>query len=131
MSSPKKAVKSVPKTIRPDATNKIGFFHMIRDVLVASINKGQFLVALVGAIVFLFIWRIPAQDLTLLAREIGAGLQEWSVIGWLLFALVSLSWCVFAIRSRRIYRAEIRRVSAEKSDLQKKLLGTDAPSSRE
>jgi hypothetical protein len=51
---------------------QIGFYHMLRDVLVASLNKGQFLVALNGLILIVLILKMPsANDYS------GVGPPQW------------------------------------------------------
>ena len=102
---------------------------MARDVLVASINKGQFLIALTGLIILVFIWRLPAAALESLAQSVIHKLDQGDLIGWLLFILVSAAWGIISRRSQTSHKNEITRIGKEKSALQQKLLGLDATSS--
>lgn len=115
-----------PKTQQP---LKITWAHMIRDVLVASINKGQFLIALTGLIILVFIVRLPPAALQALAQSVVEKLDQGDLVGWLLFVFVSIAWAIISRRSRATSRNEISRIGKEKSILQQKLLGTDATSS--
>jgi hypothetical protein len=46
------------------SSGKLGFAQMLRDVFVASINKGQFLVALIGFIVAIAFLKMPPADVS-------------------------------------------------------------------
>ena len=110
---------------------EIGFWHMLRDVLIAALNKGQLLPALMGIILMIVAYRLPPADLGALMREILEKLQNSGFLGWALFVIVSGTWCVVSLRTRKKHRAELRRIGLEKSELQKRLLGLDAPSTRD
>jgi len=63
---------------------------MVRDVLVASLNKGQFPVAIIAAIVVVALWKMPGEEVARLAFEILNRLVDLSVLGWLGCILLAL-----------------------------------------
>lgn len=68
---------------RPDPNashQRLGFAQMLRDVFVTSINKGQFLVALIGFIVAIVILKMPPNDVSRVVFRI---VDSWRVGGFL------------------------------------------------
>ena len=108
---------------------KIGFWTMVRDVLVTSLNKGQFPPAILGMIVMLMILKMPAEDVSKLSFQLLAGLESRSLLGYALAVLGIGGWSIHARFQRRTYTAEVDRVSNEKTHLQKQQLGKAAKSS--
>lgn len=104
---------------------------MTRDVLVTSIHKGQFPVALLGTAIIIFIYRLPPESLEKLSQGIVDKLDKGDLAGWLLFVTVSSAWAIVSRRSKQYYESEIARIGKQKSELQRKLLGNDAPSSED
>ena len=122
----KKASRKSHKSAKPV---KVGFFQAIRDVLIASLNRGQFPLAIFAVILGLIIWRMPEARVADLADEILRLLATGSLLGYILaFALV-VSWTVHARSQRRTYENEMRRMSYEKKRLQRKLTDTNISSS--
>lgn len=109
----------------------VGMWQAIRDVLVASINKGQFLVAVLAAIVGLIIYRLPEKELGFLSHKIIDRLMDWSAVGWGLSACLVLGWYVHAKWQRRVTHGEMKRLSDERTKLQEKLAGREMSSSKE
>lgn len=112
-----------------DTKLKIGFWHAVRDIFVTSINKGQFPVALAGAIVLVMVTKMPWEAIRDLFQGVIDKLAHWDLLGWTLWLLTSAGWALISRRSRKTHVTEVRRVAQEKSDLHRKLLGPDAPSS--
>lgn len=81
----------------------IGFNHMVRDVLVAAINKGQLLPIIFGIILFAMILKIPGNDLAEIAREILKHLITLHLVGYALFFLILILWA----RSSRATRQDL------------------------
>lgn len=109
--------------------SKVGFWHMWRDVLVTSMNKGQFPVALVGMIFLVMIIKMPGADVSKLVFQIFADVKA----GWLAgyagcFGLV-VAWFLHSKRQRRISASELRRISAERNRLQADATGLNLTSS--
>ena len=115
---------------KPKDTNlKIGCWHALRDIFVTSINKGQFPLALGGAIILLAIGKMPWEAIRDLFQRVIEKLDHGDLVGWALWLLTSGAWAYISARTRKTHVAEVRRIGKEKSDLLHKLLGSDAPSS--
>jgi hypothetical protein len=61
---------------------RVGFFECLRDVLIASLVKGQFPAALVAMIVLSMIWRMPPTDLSQLVRRLFDIAEKKSLVGY-------------------------------------------------
>ena len=116
-----------PKEVKQEG--RIGPWHMLRDVLVTAMHKGQLIPVLCAIMVVVFLLRLPPVDLAALGREIVHGLQSGSLIGWCLFVLISGAWTLFSRQSTRRHGEEMRRITREKSELQEKALKNKAESS--
>lgn len=107
---------SRPKTSKESIT----LWQMVRDVLVASMNKGQFPVALVAIVVCLIIWKMPPQDVSRLAFDIVDGFKTWYLGGWILSPVVVFGWFFHSRWQRKFFTQEINRISAERNKWQEK-----------
>lgn len=108
----------------------VGFWQMLRDVLMASMARGQFPLAIVGGIFALLLARMPGEDVSELAFGVMDGLRNGSLAGFALSAMLLLAWVVHARFQRRSADAELRRVTSERNALQEQLLGSRVESSR-
>jgi len=108
---------------------KIGFWHAVRDIFVTSINKGQFPMAIAGAIVFVALAKMPWEAIRDVLQRVIDKLDQGGLLGWLLWILTAAAWAFISKRIRKTHVTEVRRIAKEKSDLHQKLLGSDAPSS--
>jgi hypothetical protein len=61
---------------------KVSLFEFLRDVLIASMNKGQFPAALIAMIVLSMIWRMPPADVSKLVFRLFDVAQEKSLVGY-------------------------------------------------
>ena len=109
---------------------KIGFWHMMRDVLVTSLNKGQFLPAMLGMIIIVMILKMEPKDVSALAFTTLGMIRNGDLVGWLLLLGSTGGWYVHARFQRRVYTGEVERVAEEKTKLQKNSLGKQAKSSK-
>lgn len=66
--------------------------QMLRDVLTASINKGQFPFAILALVTVLMIWKMSEQDVAVLVFRILDDIERWYLIGYLLFVVVIGGW---------------------------------------
>ena len=108
---------------------KIGLWTMVRDVLVASLNKGQFPVALIAAIIIVALWRMPREEVGRLAFEVVDRLVDLSLVGWVGCALLALAWRGHAHRQRKLMMAEVDRIARERTRLQEEVHGAPLKSS--
>ena len=112
-------------------SRNINAWAMIRDVLVASISKGQLPIAIIGLILIILCVKIPSEQAGKLLFEILDLLVKGRLLGYSLLVVVVFGWFVHIKLQRRTFTHEISRVSDEKTELQKKLLPTNIESSEE
>lgn len=110
------------KKPKEPARRTINIWAMIRDVLIASINKGQLLIA--GVILFILILavKMPSEQTGELLKKIFDSLISGYILGYILFVASVFGWFVHVKIQRRTFHDEIRRVGDEKTELQKKIL---------
>jgi hypothetical protein len=94
------------------------FFQMLRDVLVASLNRGQFPMAIMGLIVIIAVCRMPPSDLSRLVFRLLDAAEARNYMGYVLCLIIAIAWAVHSKRQRREMAAEIRRLSEQRSQLQ-------------
>lgn len=107
----------------------IGFFHMLRDVLVASINKGQFPWAILAMIVISIIWKMPPQDVSEFAFRVLDSLERRVILGYAIACVLAVGWFLHSRYQRRIITGELNRVSTQRNQLQEQTLGNRIRSS--
>ena len=98
----------------------------VRDVLIASLNKGQFPVALLTLVILSLIWKMPSEDVSTLVFMMFTRLEYW---GYPLSVLAFGGWFFHARRQRRLIVAELERISHERDKVQEKTLGNRVKSS--
>ena len=108
---------------------QVGFWEFLRDVLVASMNKGQFPAALIAMIVLSMIWRMPPTDISRLIFRLLDVAEAERLAGYFV-SVVSLSgWFFHARYQRRLITHEMQRISNERNQLQARELGKMVKSS--
>jgi hypothetical protein len=98
----------------------------VRDVLIASLNKGQFPLALLALIILALIWKLPAEDVSALVFMTFNKLEYW---GYPLSVVAFGGWFFHARRQRQLIVAELERISHERDKIQEKTLGGRVKSS--
>ena len=114
----------------PTKPHKVTVWEMFRDIFIAAINKGQFLVAILGVLLIIFAVRLPPADLKEFAVRIIEYLKTGYLLGYLLFIITLTGWFFHAKRLRRKSFEEHDRIGIEKSDLQKRHLPGKVKSSK-
>lgn len=109
--------------------NKVGFWEMVRDVAVAALNRGQFPLALVAAVMMLIIWRMPSEDVGKLGLQIFSDLRSGYLVGYVIAFLAIGGWFFHAKAQRRAISTEMRRLTVERNKLQESKIGAKLPSS--
>lgn len=89
------------------------FFQMLRDVLVASLNRGQFPMAVIGLIAVIAICRMPAADLSRLVFRLLDAAEAHAYGGYVLTVTIALAWAIHSMRLRREFTAEIKRLNEQ------------------
>jgi hypothetical protein len=104
---------------------------MLRDVLVASMNKGQLPPVLLTLVILSLIWRMPAADVGRLVFDLVDGVKSGWLVGYAAAGVSILGWYFHARYQRRLITGEMRRIANERSALQSQTLGKNLKSSEE
>jgi len=101
---------------------KLNLWAAIRDILIASINKGQ--LPLAGVILFLLILaaKMPSEQAGKLLFELLGLFVKGYLLGWVLFVVTLFSWFIHVKIQRKTITNEMSRIGDEKTQLQKKLI---------
>ena len=94
-----------------------------RDVLLASLARGQFLVALAALVVITVILKMPSEDVSKLAIKFLDLLGDTYIWGYCSSVILGISWILHSRYQRKFYCKEIDRVVKEKGELQGMLIG--------
>ncbi len=116
-------------TKRQKADN-INFWAMMRDVLIASMNKGQFPIALVAFVFIIMILKMPAKDVSKLVFDIFDAVKIKVYLGYIFAGVLLILWFIHTKLQRSFFSKEIERISEERNKLQEKLLGDKVASSK-
>ena len=104
---------------------------MLRDVLVASMNKGQFPFAVCALIFIVMILRMPAADVSRLMFHLVNLAERGQIIGWILAVLELAAWFFHSRRQRRLITSEMRRMAKERNEHQARTIGSHRVKSSE
>jgi len=100
---------------------RYGPWDMLRDVLSAAIDHGQFTTAIVGLVTIVFILRIPAQELASIPKEILDGFHEAPFLGYILSVAIGAGWRIHVKTMLMSHDEEIRRRDDDINNLKSKL----------
>lgn len=104
---------------------KVTWAHAARDIFVASMNKGQFPLAIAGAIILVILVRVPDEIMGQIAQSVADKFFAGYLVGYALAILFGLGWFFHTKYQRKAFHDELARISAERNDLQDKMI--DAP----
>lgn len=123
MSSGKQPTK---KTNPRDSDQKLNWVqsitYPIRDVLIESLGKGQFIAAGVLLILGIILWRMPETEIVPFFNSLMNRCEGNYIFGWILFVIVVVCWFGHYKFISRTHARELNRALKEKEDLQSKLL---------
>lgn len=108
---------------------KVSLFEFLRDVLVASIIKGQFPAALIAIVVLSMIWKMSPVDVSKLVFRLLDVAEEKGLVGYAAFVLCVFGWCFHARYQRRLIAREMQRIGRERNQLRARELGEKLKSS--
>ena len=108
---------------------KVGFWEFLRDVLIASMNKGQFPAALLAMVVLSMIWRMPPVDVSKLMFRLLDVAEEERLVGYVVSVVSLFGWFFHARYQRKLINQEMLRISDERNQLQARELGKKVKSS--
>ena len=115
----------------PSPPQHFGIARMLRDVLVTSINRGQFPPALIGLIILAVVLKMPASDVRALLFHMTDLMERHEIFGYALAAVCAAGWFIHARMQRRWIGDELRRISSERAELKAWILGTKRDTSSE
>jgi hypothetical protein len=95
--------------------------YPIRDVLIASMANGLFLIAVVALIITIFVYRLPSEQLLIFAKNVYVGFENLYILGWILWITTCGIWLFHIRYIRKINNKEVLRLSDEKDKYQKQL----------
>lgn len=101
----------------------VGFWEMIRDICVTSINKGQFPAVGLVLVILTILWRLPPEDLSVIVFNMIEALKTRYVWGYALSGVLTIGWYFNTRNLRRVHSNEMKRIGDEKTSLQEKVLG--------
>jgi len=99
------------------------FYGMLRDIVIGSMNKGLFLPTALLLIILTLLLKLDSDQSYNILLKILEAFKRFQIVGWVLSFLFLYLWFNNTKRLRSIHNSEMYRVSAEKKDLQEKLLG--------
>lgn len=92
---------STKPTGAPAPVKGITIAQAVRDVLIASINKGQFPFAVMGLIVLLILWRLPDSEISPLIHWMVDTVGTFYYVGYGLFGATVFGWYFHAQNLRK------------------------------
>ena len=95
---------------------------MLRDVLIASVNKGQLPVAIFGLFFVILAIKMPSEQAGKLIFDLLDLVIKGKLLGYVLFVCAIFGWLIHTKRQRRTIAKEIKRIGKEKTKLQEKLV---------
>lgn len=99
------------------------------DFLIASINKGQLLIALTGIIFLTIVLKLPPEDASRLLFHIVGLLERGSIVGYALLGPALVGWFLHAKWQRRQFAIENERITEERDYYQQKAIQAPVESS--
>lgn len=110
---------SGPKPYRDFHPGRPNVWGMIQTIAITAIGRGQFVLAIVAAVILAIIIKMPGEQVYLLMDKF----VDRYIVGWVLCIFMAVGWIVTAKFLRRTHTGEITRMSSEKTNLQEKLIG--------
>jgi len=96
---------------------------MVSNVLIASMNKGQFPPACVFILLLVMILKMPPADVSILMNEILQHLKNGYYLGYAWGVITTFLWYRHLRWQRRTTNDEVKRISEERNMFQAKQLG--------
>jgi len=81
---------------------KVGLSQMLRDVFVASIEKGQFVPPIVGGLSALVILKMPGKDVSRLVFRLIESIESARTLGYVFAVVLATGWFWHARWQRRV-----------------------------
>jgi hypothetical protein len=97
---------------------KLGYAQMLRDIFVASINRGQFLVAIAGGLSALVIVKLSSGDVSRLVFRLVESVENGKLLGYVLAVALGSGWFWHVRWQRRAITQEMRRIARQRTEAQ-------------
>lgn len=106
---------------KPKKSNKNNgtWAKAFRDIVVASINKGQFPLVAVFLIFAIISWRIPAEVIGKVVEDVFYSGNR-GIYGYILSLIIAFAWLGHSKKMRKEHSDELERIGTEKSKAQSK-----------
>lgn len=114
--SNQKSKDNQPNKYRPN------FWGMWQNILIAALQKGQFLIGLSGLIIIVSLLKMKPEDIANIYKELFGILKSFYLVGWLLTLLVVILWYIFAKKASKIHAGQINKLLDDYQKLQEKLI---------
>lgn len=116
---PTKAYHNQGNPYRPNG------WGMIKEIVIASMNKGQFLTAGFWLLLLILCLKLSQDQAYTILMSFGKLLVNGQIAGWVLFGIVVIAWFFHSKYQRRNFTREMKRIAQEKKDIQQsQLLGS-------
>lgn len=112
-------------------TENVTFWQMVRDVLIASMNKGQFPFAAFAVIIITMIIKMPSEDVSKFAFKLASIFELHQIMGYILAGVLLIGWFIHSKFQRRIITVEMARIANQRDKLQADKLGENLVESSE
>lgn len=97
---------------------QVTFAQALRDVMLKAMTTGQLLPITISIILMISAYRMPENELAVLAHRILDGFVNHSLIGYGLSVVLIGAWSWHASVMRRCFSVEARRIGQEKTTYQ-------------
>jgi hypothetical protein len=99
------------KRATPDYNpHRPNFFGAFRDIIVHLTNKGQLLLAILGAILIIAVLKMPATDISKLFNETLVMMESYHILGWVTSAVLTPVFIFFYSRRRVLHEKELEQL---------------------
>ncbi|WP_371194211.1 hypothetical protein [Glaciecola sp. SC05] len=115
---------------RKNNNNQVTWAKAFRDIVVSSINKGQFPLVALFLLLVIISWRIPSEVIGKVVEDVMYSGNR-GIYGYILSLIIALVWFVHSKKMRREHSDELERIGTEKSKLQSKASNRNFKSSNQ
>ena len=102
---------------------------MLRDVLLACVDRGHAPAVLLLILLMICVLRMPQERIAELALGVITGLKNFSLLGYALSVIFLFGWFAHVSRVRKKMQGELDRMALERNSAQEKLLNQKMESS--
>jgi hypothetical protein len=92
---------------------RYGLWDMLRDVLVAAIDRGQFPVAVIAIALIVSIMWIPHDEWATIVKDTLQSLREGALLGYLLSVAIATGWWCHVHLIRKRHSEKIMKIESE------------------